>query len=151
MSEKLKLADDNLEKLTIPNYNDFADNQECKYPTVGQLAYEFGSWTSAKKGVLGKGDRRKVNIYSLNYIIENIKKAKEHIEEITYDNVKKWCDNNGIKFPSLNYIRKHHIKWGRVKAEVVDYKTLPHFCENCGIGRCRFDYNIDNCEYYEGE
>ena len=84
--------------------------------------------------------------YSREEIISALKEFKKTFDNYTISNYQLFSE--GEDFPSFSQIRYQLGNWIDIQKE---YLFVPEICKKCDIGRCRFDYNLNECEYYEGE
>lgn len=82
--------------------------------------------------------------FSKKQIIKHVKVFAEEFKKHTIDNYKTF--SHGRDIPSIQQVRLQLGKWSVIKQEIIQ---KPVFCENCGIGRCRFNNNLNDCIYYE--
>jgi len=149
-------------KITQRSYQSFRKGKE--YPSFTIIQKYFNTWNNFKKQV-----SKNVEIYASRNdewdrktIIKALQKAHNKLDKML---VEKYYELtvNLAEYPSVYKINDEFGSWNNMKEELFadeeiynrsrkDKKlTKENYCDWCGIGRCRFDYNLEKCEYYEGE
>lgn len=146
--QKIKEVSKKVDKMTLANYNDFVKGNE-NYPSSKIICLRLGKWNDIKRKIgleVYRSDRFKG---TKEDVIEMLKEAGD-TSKTTFKDV---SDYFGGEFPSMSYINTNFGSWSEIKRIVFGgdkRKVKPQFCKECLAERCRFDYNLDECEYYEG-
>jgi hypothetical protein len=153
MPPAIKEAKSKMDKFTANGYASWIKGKTDAYPITKHIYREYGTWNKMKKEVFDNPKIYRENNWTgtKDEAVEKLREVIPFVEKVTLKRVQEYCET----FPSQKYISDKFGNWTNMKrlaaGDELTFSGKPKFCNNCDIGRCRFDYNLEECEYYEGE
>jgi len=138
-------------------FQDFSAHND-KYPSLHTIYKVYDSWNDMIIEVFGEDKLKKqstnfhdkFDIDEINYV--TLKCIKNGI--LDYKGIVDFAKEKMIEYPSLYFFKKEFGSFTEYRSKFTGEEpknVRDEFCRICSVGRCRFDYNLDECEYYEGE
>ena len=149
-------------KITQRSYQSFRKGK--KYPSFAIIQKYFDTWNKFKIEVSNNVEiyASRNDEWNRESIINALQKAHSKLDKML---VEKYYELTVslAEYPSIYKINNEFGSWNNMKKELfadeeIHYRsgkreelTKENYCDWCDVGRCRFDNNLDECEYYEGE
>lgn len=152
----IREAKNKMESWSSVKFQSFSAHNN-KYPSLHTIYKVYDSWDNMIVEVFGEDKLKKQSTkfddkFDID-IIDKITADCINNDIKKYKGIVEFAEKKGVGYPSLYFLKKKFGSFTEYRSKFTGEESVnvrDEFCRICSVGRCRFNYNLDECEYYEG-